>query len=684
MTNNPLLQKHSLPAFDKIQLKHIKPALDSVLSQNRIKLKHLLAQKTFNWHTLMTPLSEMENRLHEMWSPVSHLNSVMNSTKLRKIYELCLQEITLYETELDHNIQLFRAVKSIKQSLGFKKLHPHKQRVINNCLRDFKLSGVTLPEEKKKEFMALEQRLAELSNQFSNNILDATHAWHAHITKKNELSGIPEQFIEQARTLAKGKHKKGWLFGLDIPTYQAITLYADNRKLREKMYKAFVTRASDQGPNANQFDNSKIIEEILSARHSLANLVGFKNFADYSLAPKMAKNSHEVLNFITDLITKSMPSAKRELAQLKRFAKTHYKIQKLNAWDLGYTGEKLQQHLFNLSQEKLRPYFPEEKVLSGMFKLVEILFNIKIKEKQNIKRWHQDVRYFEIFETKNRRCGSFYVDLFARPKKHGGAWMDDCRSRHQHKKGKTQLPVAYLTCNFNKPAKNNPSLLTHNEVITLFHEFGHCLQHLLTKINLPEISGIHGVEWDAVELSSQLMENFCWQKPVIQFISAHHQTGEPLPDEILEQLLASKHFQAGLQMLRQLSLALFDFRLHHEYDPVKKISPQKLFDQVRKKTSLFPTPSYNRFQNGFSHIFAGGYAAGYYSYKWAEVLSSDAFEKFEHDGVLNKKIGQAFKKAILETGGSEDALTLFKKFRGRKPSIDALLKSSCMAPLRFL
>lgn len=666
MTTNPLLKKQPLPDFKNIRTPHVEPALDSILKHNRAKLKKLLKQNNFTWDNLMSPFAKMVDDLHHMWSPVSHLNAVMNSDDLRKAYEKCLPKIIQYETELDHNIELYRAMKLIKQN----KLNKYQKRVIKNYLRDFKLAGVSLPEKKKKEFMKLEQRAAELSNQFSNHILDATQAWHYQAMNKKDLSGIPEQFILQAKQLAKTKHKKGWLFGLDMPTFNAVMIYADNRKMREKMYYAYVTRASDQGPNAKQFDNSKFIDEILSIRYQLARLVGFKNYADYSLAKKMAKNVNEVLDFINQLIERSMPIAKKEMRELKKFAKK----KDLKAWDIAYYSEKMRQHLFNVSQEELRPYFQETKVLYGMFQLVEKLFNIKIKEKTGVKAWHKDVRYFQISDANKKPRGSFYVDLYARPKKRGGAWMDDCRIRYKVSAQKLQLPVAYLICNFSKPNAKQPSLLTHDEVVTLFHEFGHCLQHLLTKMDYPEISGINGVEWDAVEFSSQLMENFSWQKAIIQLISEHYKTKKPLPDDMLDQLIASKNFQSGLQMLRQLTFALFDFRIHHEYS--KKLNVQNVLNDIRKKTSVFPTPNYNRFQHSFSHIFAGGYAAGYYSYKWAEVLSSDGFDLFQKRGLFNKKVGQSFLKNILETGGSENALTLFKKFRGRKPKIDALLRNA--------
>ncbi len=678
MLKNPLLKKDALPLFKNIQNKHIEPAVDAILQKNRLALKKLLKQKHLTWDNFMLPLSKMSDELHRMWSSVSHLNSVMDSEALRKIYERCLPKIVRYEAELDHNTELYRAIGSIKSSAQFKHFNAQQRRIISHYLRDFKLAGITLSVEKKKELMKLEENLSQLATQFSNHLLDATDSWHYQITNKNDLAGLPTHIIEKAKVAAQGKRKKGWLFGLDMPTYQSVMLYAENQKLRKNLYVAYVTRASELGPNAKQFDNTKIIEEILSARLQIARLVGFQNFADYSLATKMAKNSNEVLGFLNHLSQRSSPAAKKEVSALKQFAKKQFGVTQLNAWDIPYYSEKLKGSLFHLSQEQLRPYFPEEKVLFGLFNLVEKLFGITIKEKENNQVWHKDVKYFQIYKNKKLR-GGFYIDLYARPKKRGGAWMEDGRSRYKISKNKMQFPVAYLTCNFSKPTKKHPSLLTHEEVITLFHEFGHCLQHLLTQVDYLDISGIHGVEWDAIELSSQLMENFCWQPKVIAMISSHYKTGSPLPDALLSQLLQSKHFQSGLQMLRQLAFALFDFKLHVEFNPRKKNQVQKILNEVRRKTSVFPTPSFNRFQHSFSHIFAGGYAAGYYSYKWAEVLSSDGFEKFESHGVLSKKIGREFLKHILETGGSEDAAILFKKFRGRKPKIDALLRYSGIA-----
>lgn len=655
MTKNPLLQKCSLPLFDKIKLNDIKSAIDQVLFDNRKKLTTLLQQKNFTWQNLMAPLAQMEEKLEWVFAPVSHLNSVMNSPKLRTLYQNTVEKITLYQLEMSHNVKLYHAIQSIKAAA----LSKPKKRVVQLYLRDFKLAGVGLSGEKKKQFLEIEQRLSVLGQTFSNHLLDATAAWQLQITNKKELSGIPPHAVAQAKAVAQKKKKAGWLFGLDMPTYLAVMSYADDRSVREKMYHAFVTRASEVGPSEKKFDNQPVIDEILRLRKELSALVGFKNYADYSLATKMAKHESDVLNFLNELLHKSKPTAKKELAELSQFAKK-FKITKMQAWDAPYLSEKLQQEKFNISQEELRPYFPEEKVLFGMYLLAGKLFNVKFKEKKTAHVWHPDVKYFEVFSNGKKKTG-FYVDLFARPNKRSGAWMDSC--------GK----LAFLTCNFSKPQKGKPSLLTHDEVVTLFHEFGHCLQHLLTAIKEPEIAGIHGVEWDAVELPSQMMENFCWEKKVLPLISSHYQTGESLPEEKLNQLIETKNFQAGLQMLRQLSFGLFDFHLHADN---KVVSVQSLLNKIRHQTSLIKTPSYNRFQNSFSHIFAGGYAAGYYSYKWAEVLSCDAFDLFKQHGVISRKIGERFKKSILETGGSEPALVLFKQFRGRKPSIKALLEQS--------
>ncbi len=673
---NPLLQKTHLPSFKKILAKDIIPALDKILSDNCAELKNLLKQKTFTWENLISPLEDMHDRLDKMWSPIGHLNNVMNSSPLRKVYNQCLPKLSDYNTKISHNVNLYKAIQVIASSADYKKLDIAQKKVIQNELRDFKLAGITLSSEKKKCFAKLNKRLTKLQTKFEENLLDATHAWTYYLTDEKKLSGLPAHIIQAAKNTAQKKHKKGWILTLDFPVYYAVMSYADNRDLRKVMYEAYVTRASDQGSNAEKYDNTKIMEEILCVRQELAQLIGFKNYAEYSLATKMIKDPKEIFKFSYDLVRRTKRMAEKEFKALSSFAKNQHGMKKIYAWDISYYSEKLRQKNYAISQETLRPYFPEDVVLLGMFKLVEKLYGIKIQEKKTQNKWHLDVRYFEIYDKNKKSFAAFYTDLYARQNKRGGAWMDECCVRRRLKNGKIQNPVAYLTCNFSMPIKNKPSLLTHDEVITLFHEFGHCLQHLLTKIDYSEVSGINGVEWDAVELSSQFMENFCWQKPVLNLISKHHETGKKLSKNLYQKLIDSKNFQAGMQMMRQIEFALFDFYLHTAKNGKKMVNVQSILNKVRKEISVIPTPKFNRFQHGFSHIFAGGYAAGYYSYKWAEVLSSDVFSKFEEDGLFNKSTAKSFLHCILEQGGSQDAMTLFIKFRGRKPKINALLRHS--------
>ncbi|MGD9153517.1 MAG: M3 family metallopeptidase [Gammaproteobacteria bacterium] len=671
---NILLKKHKFPPFNAIKYKDIEPALDKILTDNRAQLVKLLKNKKFTWKNLIVPIEEMDDCLDKTWSPISHLTSVMDSTELRAIYNRCLPKLVKYHTEISHNTKLYNAIKSIANSKSFKKLNKIQRRIIKREIRNFKLAGVALNKKDKEKFAVLQQQLANLTTKFSENVMDATRSWYCHITNKKLLSGLPQHIITAAKSEAKNKKVQGWVLTLDFPVYYAVMTYADNRVLRKKMYHAYVTRASDQKPSRKKFDNTEIMQEILQIKLKLSKLLGFKNFAQYSIATKMAKNTKQVMNFLTKLAERTFSYAKKEMQQLKQFARNKYKITKLEAWDISYYSEKLRKQNYAITQEELRPYFVEENALQGLFIIVEKLFGYKIKLYKNKNIWHKDVKYYEIIRN-NKVVAGFYVDLYARAHKRSGAWMDECRVRRKLSNKKIQLPMAYLTCNFSKPPKNKPSLLTHDEVVTLFHEFGHCLQHLLTKVDYPEVSGINGVEWDAVELASQFMENFAWQKEGLDLIAKHYKTKKKLPRKLYKKLIASKNFHAAMQMMRQLEFALFDFRLHQEFNPQKKNQIQTILNQVRKKVSVVPTPAFNRFQHSFSHIFAGGYAAGYYSYKWAEVLSADAFAKFEETGIFNRKTGRDFLTCILEKGGSEDAMELFKKFRGRKPKIDALLKS---------
>jgi len=548
--------------------------------------------------------------------------------------------------------------------------------VVDNALRDFRLAGVDLPPEKQRRYREIQQRLARLTSRFEENLLDATQAWSKQITDVRRLAGLPESARAQARQAAEQRNQEGWVFTLEFPSYYAVMTYADDAGLRREVYEAYVTRASDQGPHAGKWDNGPIMEEILALRHELAQLLGFANYAERSLATKMAPSPEKVMAFLRDLADRSLGQAQEELEELKRFAREQYGVEELAAWDISYYSEKLRQRRYALSDEDLRPYFPEDRVLPGLFEVVKRLYGLEIRRLEGIETWHDDVRFYEIRDAEGRLRGQFYVDLYARPKKRGGAWMDVCISRMRRADGSVQTPVAYLTCNLTPPVGDKPALFTHDEVITLFHEFGHGLHHMLTTVDYASVAGISGVAWDAVELPSQFMENWCWQREALDLIAGHYRTGEPLPDELFDKMIAARNFQAGMQMVRQLEFSLFDFRLHLEYDPETGARIQQILDEVRAEVAVVRPPVYNRFQHGFAHIFAGGYAAGYYSYKWAEVLSSDAFGRFEEEGIFNRETGLAFLETILEQGGARDPMDLFKEFRGREPEIEALLRHS--------
>ncbi|MDX1924704.1 MAG: M3 family metallopeptidase, partial [Rickettsiaceae bacterium] len=542
------------------------------------------------------------------------------------------------------------------------------------ALRNFKLAGVHLPDNEKKEFSDLQKKLSQLSNQFSNNILDATKAWTKLITQLEELRGIPESSLEGFHHTAQENNKEGWLLTLEFPSYHAVITYCENRELRKEIYTAYTTRASDQGPFANKFDNSALMEEIIATREKKAKLLGYNNYAELSLVPKMAHTTDEVMSFLTQLTDAALNRARIEYTELKLFSEEQLGLKDLSAWDIAFASEKLRQHRYAISDTELRPYFSEDFVLEGMFNVVKKLFGIHIKELNNFDAWHEDVRFYEITDESKNVRGHFYLDLYARPNKQGGAWMDDCRGRMILEDGSIQTPIAMLTCNLNRPTKNTPALFTHEEVQTLFHEFGHGLHHMLTKINVADVAGINGVPWDAVEVPSQFLENWCWNKTSLDLFAKHYKTKEKMPDELFEKMHKAKNFQSALQMIRQLEFSLFDFRLHMDFNIHQKNNAQKILDEVRQKISVIPAPAFNRFQHSFSHIFSGGYAAGYYSYKWAEVLASDAFSKFEEKGIFDEKTGREFLHIILEQGGAYEPLDLFIKFRGREPSIDALLR----------
>ncbi|MCC5880516.1 MAG: oligopeptidase A [Idiomarina sp.] len=674
-TANPLLSDFLFPPFSKIEPAHIQPALEQALAESRELIERVAAQTYPTWDSLVAPLEAADDKISRIWSPVSHMNAVVSNDALREAHDNCLALLSDYSTWVGQHQGLYAAYQTLKDSHEFNALDQAQQRVITDTLRDFELSGVGLVAADKARYGEIQSRLSELSSTYSNQLLDATHAWVKHVTDEADLAGLPDSAKAAAAAEAQERELGGWVFTLDIPSYLPVMMYADNRQLREEMYQAFTTRASDQGPNAGEFDNSKVMQETMTLRHELAQLLGFASYADLSLATKMAESPAQVMSFLEDLAARSLPAAQRDIAEVKQFAQQEHGVEELQAWDLGYYSEKLKQQTYAISDEELRPYFPENKVVDGLFEVAKRLFGIRIEAQTGMDTWHPHVRFFNVYDQQGTHRASFYLDLYARAKKRGGAWMAECAVRRRLADGSLQIPVAYLTCNFSKPAGNEPALFTHDEVITLFHEFGHGLHHMLTQVEVAGVSGINGVAWDAVELPSQFLENWCWEKEALAFISSHHKTGETLPDDLLQKMLAARNFQSAMQMVRQLEFSLFDMRIHMQDNP----DIQGILNEVRAQVSVFTPPAYNRFQHSFGHIFAGGYAAGYYSYKWAEVLSADAFSRFEEAGIFNAEVGEDFLHAILERGGSDDAMNLFKAFRGREPDIAALLRHSGIA-----
>jgi len=668
-----------LPPFSKIKPEHVESAIDEMLEKSRQQVQALLNEnEKYSWDNLIKPLEKISENISRVWSPVSHMNSVVNSDQLRDAYNACLPKISEYSTELGQNEALFDAYQQIHKSDEFALLDSAQQKIVENEIRDFKLSGVDLEEKKKLRYKEIMQQLSKVTSKFDQNLLDATHGWTKLISDETELEGLPESVKNLAQQNAQNKEQRGWLLTLEFPSYYPVLLYADNRKLREEMYYAYVTRASELGPNAGQWDNTPVMEEVMSLRHEAASLLGFENYAQRSLATKMAQDTKQVLNFLYELVEKSLPVAKQDYADLEKFASEEFGLDKLEAWDVPYISEKLRQHKYSISQEELKPYFPQENVLKGMFDVVNRLYGITITEVEEVDKWHADVKFFTIKDKENNLRGQFYLDLYAREHKRGGAWMDECITRMEMD-DVSQAPVAYLTCNFTPPVGDKPALFTHDEVNTLFHEFGHGLHHMLTKVNYPSVAGISGVPWDAVELPSQFMENWCWEKSALDEIAKHYETGEPLPDELYEKMIAAKNFQSGMQMVRQLEFSIFDMLIHMKYIAGGDVGIYDILNDVREKVAVVKATEFNRFAHGFSHIFAGGYAAGYYSYKWAEVLSADAFSRFEDEGVFNQITGQSFLEHVLEKGGSKDPMELFIAFRGREPKIDALLRHSGIA-----
>jgi oligopeptidase A len=676
--SNPLLANNELPPFGDIEAEHIVPAISSLLEECRSGIRDLLQQDSYTYISLVKAREELEDCLNQAWSPVGHLNAVASTPEIRAAHDECIALLSEYSTEMGQNRPLFEAYAAIEASEDFETLSQAERKVVENALLGFKLSGIDLPKAAQAQFSELAKKISALNSAFNNNVLDANQAWSKLIEDEAALAGVPENAKALMKQAASEKDLTGYLLTLDIPCYLAVVTYCEDRALREELYIAYGTRASDRGPNGGEFDNSAVMLELMTCRQAQARLLGFENYAELSVARKMARSAEEVITFLEDLAGKSRPQAAQELEEIQIYATGNGGPAELSPWDVPYYAEKLKKATFDISEEELRPYFPVPVVLDGMFEVVRRLFDIEVVQVSNMPVWHDDVLTYEI-RRDSQPIARFYLDLYTRNGKRGGAWMNDCRVRRSTLDGAVLLPVAYLTCNFTGPVGDNPALLSHNEVVTLFHEFGHGLHHMMTQVNAAPVSGINGVAWDAVELPSQFMENFCWQAQSIGLISRHYQSGEPLPEEMLEKLLKAKNFQAAMQMVRQLEFGLFDFRLHTEFDAAGENQIQSVLDGVRRDVAVLSPPPEYAFQHGFSHIFGGGYAAGYYSYKWAEVLSADAFSKFLEDGIFNRQTGEKFLSSILEKGGSEDAMDLFIAFRGREPEVEALLKQDGIA-----
>jgi len=668
---NPLLDFTGLPRFEEIKPEHVEPAIDQLLAENRALIARLLddtAQPT--WDGFVLPMEDANERLSRAWGPVGHLNAVMNSPELREVYNALLPKITQYYAEIGQNLALFDKFKVLNNSPEFGGLSAARKKIIENELRDFRLGGAELPDAQKARFMQIQERLAELSSRFSDNLLDATNDFSLLIENRAELDGMPEDVLQAAQEAAQAAGKSGWLFTLKAPSYMPVIQYAENRALREKLYRAYGTRASEFGKP--EWDNTKLMEEIIKLRGEEAHLLGFANYGELSLESKMASSPQQVIEFMRELARRARPFAEKDLAELRKFAKTELEGSEVQSWDVPYFSEKLREQRYAFAEQEVKQYFPQDAVLPGMFKLVETLYGLQIKP-ASAPVWHDDVRFFDIRNQQNQLVGQFYLDLYARNSKRGGAWMDDVITRRRTGSG-IQTPVAYLNCNFSPPVGDKPALFTHDEVITLFHETGHGLHHLLTEVEDLGVSGINGVEWDAVELPSQFMENFCWEWEVVHGMTRHADTGEKLPRVLFEKMLAAKNYQSGLQTLRQIEFSLFDMLMHSDFEAGGGKTILQLLDEVRAEVAVLIPPAFHRFPHSFSHIFSSGYAAGYYSYKWAEVLSADAYSLFEENGVLNADVGARFRSEILAMGGSRGAMQSFTAFRGREPNIDALLR----------
>jgi oligopeptidase A len=671
-TSNPLLHPTTLPAFDQIRPEHVEAGIRELLDESRARIREIEQAAAPTFRNVIEPLEELNHRISRIWSPVGHLNGVMNNEELRTQYNACLPLLSDYGTDLSQNEKLFRAYEKVRSSEAAA-LDPEQLAVVDHALIDFRLAGVALDGAKKERFKAVMLELSTLGAKFEENVLDATNAFTFEVEAHEQLAGLNAMIVSQARERAAAAGKPGWLLGLDQPTYVAVVTDARSPDLRKAFYQAWSTRASDQGPTAGRFDNSAVMESILRLRHETAQLLGFPDYAAYALARRMARSVDEVLAFLRQIAAAARPAAERELAELTQFAG-----RQLDAWDVTYYSERLQEERYSISQEELRPYFALPRVLDGLFAVIHRLFRISFRQRSDVPMWHADARYYDVLSADGAVLGGFYLDPYARPNKRSGAWMDDCVGRKDMSTG-SALPVAYLVCNALPGADGQPAQLTHDDVVTMFHEFGHGLHHLLTRVRYPSISGINGVAWDAVELPSQFLENYAWQPEVLREIARHVDTGATLPEDKIAQLLRTRSFQAGLATLRQVEFALFDFRLHAEYDPARGGRVLQILNEVRDEVAVIRPPEWNRMPNNFGHIFAGGYAAGYYSYKWAEVLSADAFSAFEETGIYNADTAQRFVDNILSRGGSRNALDAFVAFRGRAPDIQPLLRQHGIA-----
>jgi oligopeptidase A len=666
-----------LPSFSLIDVSRVEPQLTALLDNANTRIKSLESLENPGWENLVFPLDLINDEVQRFWSPIRHLNSVMNSDELRSVYNACKGKLSAWQTELGQNQALFSSMKTLSESSTMDQLSAGQQKAIHDSLLNFKLGGVALEGEQKIRFKAIALELSQLSSQFQDNVLDATKAWEKLIEDSALLSGLPQSSLDLAAQAASNNDQTGYRLTLEFPSYYAVMTFADDRALREEMYSAYTTRASDQGPVTN-YDNASVIERIIALRQEKAALLGFENYAAYSIASKMVDSPEQVVDFIQELAEKAGPQAKRDYRELADFARQEHGIATLEPWDISYYSNKLRKQRYAFSEEDLKPYFPASVAVPGLFAVTSKLFNVTITEIADADVWHDDVRLYQITDSQGRVRGAFYMDNYARENKRGGAWMDVCVGRMRTPES-TQLPVAYLTCNLTPPVGDAPALLTHSEVTTLFHEFGHGLHHMLTMVDYPSVAGISGVEWDAVELPSQFLENWCWERESLDMISGHYETGEKLPQALLDKARAAKNFQSGLGTVRQLEFGLFDMQLHRQTKPLAAAEIQQLLDGIRADVAAYQVPQYVRFQNAFSHIFAGGYAAGYFSYKWAEVLSADAFSRFEETGIFDQETGNDFLRCILEKGGTQKAIELFVEFRGREPKIDALLRHTGLA-----